>query len=181
MKRILQIGILVLASAGCTSKSTAANAHVPNVLVAQKGVGAQFGSRDPFTCSSKTFPKSGPITADMARQYIICGVEEGDGSARSIWLLEDVTVDVGKGVVTHYITKADQDPNGRVYALRGSLKQYLCHKVQHGEFENAGKNCALTPKTSTTGKCYRTTFGDWTCSMNALEVLQIGGQPPPQK
>ncbi len=181
MRRTLLIAVLVLASAGCSRQSTAADAHVPNVLVAQKGVGAQFGSRDPYTCSSKTFPKSGPITAAMARQYIICGAEEGDGSARSIWLLEDVTVDVGKGVVTHYITQADQDPNGRVYALRGSLKQYLCHKVQHGEFENGGKNCALWHKTGATGKCYRTTFGDWTCSMNALDVLQIGGQPPPQK
>src|SRR6185437_13595611 len=112
----------------------AAAAAGSNVLTPQKGLGTTYGSRDPYTCSSTAAPKSGAIGADMARQYVICGAEEGDAGDQ-FWLLQNVKVEVGKGVVpkgTYYIPKADQDPNAKVYALRGSLDRYLCSKQDKG-------------------------------------------------
>ncbi|MDE2462321.1 MAG: hypothetical protein KGO02_01210, partial [Alphaproteobacteria bacterium] len=148
---------------------------VQNVLVPIKGAGAAYGARDPLSCSSTAAPKSGPITAGYARQYVICDLEQGD-TGDQFWLLEHVKVEVGKGVVptgTYYIPRADQDPNAKDYAIRGSLDRYLCSKQNKGvmignelQFNNIGHNCTVWHESHATGDCYRTTFGDWKCYMH---------------
>jgi hypothetical protein len=181
MKRILLAGLCILSCAGYSRPSTAASGGDANVLVSQKGLGAAYGSRDPYRCSSTALPKTGAIDAAMARQYIVCGTEQGD-AADPFWLLENVKVEVGKGVVpkgTYYVPRADQDPNAKDYAIRGSLDRYLCSKVRPGTLSGSpGKNCALWHETNASGDCYRTTFGDWKCYFHGTGP-QMANQPPP--
>ena len=183
MKQFLVVAICVLAAAGCDHKATAAS-PAPNVLVAQRGVGGPYGARDPYACSSKTAPTSGPMTAAYARQYVICGYEKVDGE-RYLNLIENIRVQVGKGMVPNSITSNDQVPNAKQYLLRGSYDTYFCSPVISTDSpmagDSPGHNCILEHHTHATGACYRTTFGDWKCSMSDIDARQIPRQPPPRR
>lgn len=190
MKHIVPIGLASLAvvAAGCQGASAATN-----VLVPQAGAGAPYGARDPYACSSKTSPTSGAISAQMARQYFICGWEKVDGNG-NLDLTGNVQLQVGRGVVprgTFAVPRSDQDPKAKVYAIRGSYDWYMCAKQDKGQqikglwssfsdAGNIGKNCVLWHVTNATGDCYRTTFGDWKCSMIGNNGDQIRDQPPPK-
>lgn len=104
------------------------------MLVAQQGLRAPYGSRDPYKCTSTAAPKTGPIDAAMARHHVICGTEQGD-AGDPFWPLENVQIEVGKGVVpkgSYYVPRSDQDPNAKDCAIRGSVDRYLCCKVNPG-------------------------------------------------
>jgi hypothetical protein len=150
--------------AGCGGASAAG----PNVLVPQKGAGAPFGSRDPYTCSSTAYPKQGPIPQDMARQYATCGFDKVVGGF--IYLAQNVKVEVGKGAVPRgnfYIPKPWMDPKAKVYPLRGSYDWYQCGKEDPTYAPYApGKNCSMTHEPNATGSCTRTNFGDWKCLLD---------------
>lgn len=64
-------------------------------LNVQAQVGDRFQTRDPKTCDSKQEPTSGPITAAHAQKYLICNLESDSGE--KLYLLENVSVQVGKG------------------------------------------------------------------------------------
>ena len=93
LKRALAIGVTILMGIG--SAGAALAAAETNVLTPQTGVGAKYGSRDPYTCSATIEPQQGAITADLARQYFICKVEQVNGSGM-LFLLDNVKVEVGK-------------------------------------------------------------------------------------
>jgi hypothetical protein len=156
---------------------------------AQAGEGAKYGTRDPQTCASAKEPAKGAISAELARKYVICQKEEVAHTQGFIYLLENVTVEIGKGVPLLELSRGarptDGDPDGVVYPIRGSLKEYQCAVASDGgalgpRYNNIGKNCNVYDEPKATGTCYRTTFGDWHCSMSDLNSRQIPNQPPPK-
>ncbi len=179
MKRFLPwLALLMFAVGGLASGPVTAG---PNVMTQKPGVGAKFGSRDPYACASTVAPKSGPISAALASQYFTCGFEHINEDGY-LFLAEHATVQVGRGVPFReaglYET-GNIDPNGKVYAIRGSYDQYLCTPLsRYGAVR--GHNCAAWHETHATGYCYRTTFGDWKCNMSDLDAQIIDNQPPPQ-
>ena len=130
---------------------------------AQK-VGTPYDSREPHTCPDMSKPVKGPITAAQAKQYFICGMEHI--SSYQLYLVEDVTVTVGRGTVfqaRNFPYASDIDPTFPVYPIRVSYKQYQCNAVS-AIMENKGKNATLYVVEKATGVCVRTTFGDWRCT-----------------
>ena len=177
--RLMAAGAVVLAVAGYPALSMADSG--PNVLVPQKGLGAKFQARDPYTCSSMTEPKTGPVSADLARQYLICKIEQVNG-AGLLFVIENVKVEVGKPIGKArdvLIINHDADPDGLIYPIRGSYDQYLCSPVDDSYAPHAhGQNCSVTHETHATGDCHRTSFGDWSCYMNGTGP-SFNLRPPP--
>lgn len=180
MGRFLSIGIAIGLGMAWAGQSMAAPA--PNVLVPQAGVGAKYGARDPLTCSTKTAPQQGAISAELATQYFICQFEKVNG-AGILFLAANVHLQVGKTVGRArdvIMFPKDADPDSPVYPIRGSFDEYLCSVVDNSYPPDAsGHNCALWHETKATGQCYRTGFGDWSCMMVGSGSQQIDGQPPP--
>ncbi len=146
------------------------------VLVPHPDVGAQYGTQPPYSCTSTTAPRTGPISADLARQYFICQNDQwSDG--RSLLLVTNVHVQVGRpltqGEVKHlFLTEADM--SSPTYAIRGSFDRYVCSPL--GGVDGIGlgpHDCSLYPNRRATGVCYRNGFGDWSCSMNNSNAQQI--------
>ncbi len=164
-KRLEFVFIAAAIAAGAAACQGASAAL--SVLVPQKGVGAPYGARDPYTCSSTTTPKTGAITVATAEEYAICGFEhESNGF---LYLVENVNLQVGRGVVprgTFYIPKPGMDPKAPVYALRGTYDWYQCGKEDPTYAPYApGKNCSVHHEVNGSGSCARTTFGDWKCNL----------------
>lgn len=177
ISRLMAAGAVVLAVAGYPALSMADSG--PNVLVPEKGLGAKFQARDPYACSSTVEPKSGAISADLARQYLICKIEQVNG-AGLLFLIENVKVEVGKSAGKArdvLIINHDADPDGLIYPIRGSYDQYICFAVDHG-LHSSGQNCSVTHETKATGDCHRTSFGDWSCYMNGSGP-SFNLRPPP--
>ena len=150
---------------------------------AQAGIGAKYATRDPATCVSKTEPEKGAPTSEQAKRYVICGsayrtAEGVDGYHRMI-LMENVRVEVGKGRPFQGggysdINMHDIDPRFPVYPIRGSYDMYQCSNIAVGDpwksLSEPGKNCNVYEEHHATGSCYKTSFGDWDCSMNDFNM-----------
>lgn len=129
-----------------------------------QGIGAKYGSREPQTCADTKAPAKGAITAAQAAPYVICSQEGVQGDL--LYLVENVKVTVGGGRAYNSFSDSyatDIDTNALVYPIRGSYDKYQCHRV---DADNAGKNCTLYRNPKAGGKCYKTTFRDWFCSMS---------------
>ncbi|MGI8467905.1 MAG: hypothetical protein ACR2N3_05580 [Pyrinomonadaceae bacterium] len=137
-----------------------------------QGIGAKYGSRDPQTCADTKTPARGAISAALATKYVICA-QDGEQSSQ-LYLVENVKVTVGGG--RPYNSFSDSyatsiDTTAPVYPIRGSLDKYQCDKVS-AYMDNAKRNCTLYHEPKAEGKCYKTTFGDWYCSMHDLSNNQ---------
>jgi len=76
----------------------------------------------------------------------------------------------------------DIDNSQPVYPIRGTLDSYLCRPSGTMGFP-AGKNCNVRKTVSFTGKCFKTTFGDWSCQGHLLGDPLVGvitNMPPPK-
>ncbi|MDQ6828988.1 MAG: hypothetical protein M3081_08995 [Gemmatimonadota bacterium] len=161
----------------------ASASFAPLAISAQAGAGAKFGgARDPKTCADRTAPKRGAITAALAAQYVTC--EEEHISSGSLYLVDDMKVQVGAG--RPFQLRSDSyneiDPSQPVYAIRGSYVRYAC-SVPNATLGNFGKNCALYDQPHASGVCFKTTFGDWRCSMKDLDntITRIKKEIPPPR
>lgn len=147
---------------------------------AQKGAGAKFGARDPRTCADTKSPAKGAISAAQAGKYIVCDIEQVSGDSNLLSLVEDLTVDVGGGVPYNAKTFPYEniDTKALVYPLRASFKEYSC---SHLSDDNTGKNCTIYNIQKATGKCFKTTFGDWYCHVDGsfLGVAKKDYDMPP--
>jgi hypothetical protein len=152
--------------------------------VAQQGVGAKYGSRDPKTCASLKEPAKGVLSAALAVKYVACK-KEGEVNGNTLYLLEDLKVEVGGGTPLLQLSMIHRpggaDPNGIVYSIRGSFKQYQCG-VTHasGMLKNVDKNCRIYDMPKATGTCYRDNFGEWSCSMTGDTDYGTADQAPPK-
>ncbi len=152
-----------LASFGRADKAEDA-AAVAKLLKSDKGVGTKYGSRNPWTCPSSKVPEKGPPTAAQARAYFIAMNEHEklDGGIEQILvLMEDVTIEVGKGrpFAPGDGTKDDFDPTELVYPVRGGYTTVTCHALNTVYL--TGKNCTKFEQPHAEGLCYRNAFGDW--------------------
>ena len=130
----------------------------------------KYGTRDAQTCKDMKAPVKGAPTAALAKQYVICDIEKVSGPY--LYLVENVTVEVGGG--RPYNPNADinvPEINVRlpIYSIRGSLTKYQCYEVNPNFTVSApGKNCSRYEEPKAKGDCYKTTFGDWRCTMTDL-------------
>ena len=147
------------------------------------GEGAPYGTRDPAICASTAEPKTGAISADLAKRYLACHLEGVSGP--NMYLVENVQVQVGKGTPFLQLDfgqrPGNADPDGLVYAIRGSYRLYQCARPS-AFMQNTGKNCTARENPNATGECYRSGFGDWVCNMQDLAAINNGipDQPPPR-
>jgi hypothetical protein len=149
------------------------------LTLAQPGIGAKYGARDPMACPSTKEPTSGPPSADQARKYLQCHRENVFNGG--LYLLGDIVLEVGKGVpynqYDQYSRPGDADASSPIYPIRGNLKSYQCFILKNYP---AGKNCTMYDESKATGYCYRTSFGDWTCNMSGVKSMGTNGLPPPR-
>ncbi|HEX9202192.1 MAG TPA: hypothetical protein VF865_21720 [Acidobacteriaceae bacterium] len=145
-------------------------------LPAQQGTGKKFATRDPFVCKSKKDPAKGAPSPDQIKQYFRCNSETGERSSGSnyLYLLDNITVEVGAGrpYQVSEMSIPEIDPSKLVYPIRGSFDRYQCSDPAHASQDARGnsvsppgKNCSLFLAPHATGICWRTTFGDWDCTM----------------
>ncbi len=153
--------------------------------LAQPGIGAKFGSRDPQTCASQKEPARGAPTGAQLREYFICDSERVTGSASSsrlLYLVTGVNVEVAKGRPFNMATDSwsDIDTSQMVYPVRGAYTQWQC--VELGKINgDRGKNCTKWEYPHASGVCYKSTFGDWHCKLYDKDSPGPGMEryPPP--
>ena len=146
------------------------------------GVGAQYGAREPATCTSR---KAAP-NAGTARQYLLCDMEGLDGFG-NLLLYTDVSVQIASPRAFIYNQDSGRsqiDVRAPVYDIRGAFKEYQCGKpILGGGAYTATHNCNLYEQPQATGTCYRDTFGDWHCLMTGNRLAstnQVREQMPPR-
>ena len=165
LTRLVLISLVVLSGLAC----------------AQTGIGAEYGSRDPATCTSKRNPTRGAPTPEQVKRYLMCEMEKVMYPPY-LTLLDNVQVEVGKGRPFNPFSDAslsDADQASLIYPIRGSYDMYTCSPPDRSTAR--GRNCLLTRQPHATGQCYRTTFGDWSCEMTDPTVLtptRQGVAPP---
>jgi hypothetical protein len=146
-------------------------------VFAQQGIGARYGARDPRTCADTKNPTSGAISAEQATKYVISNLEHQFGE--NLYLVENVKVEIGGSRPYNAYTDsgaADIDTTAPVYPIRGSFDQYQCAPISK-LYPNNGRNCTLYHMRKAEGKCYKTTFGDWCCTMLDLSSNRNDVEP----
>jgi hypothetical protein len=154
----------------------------------QTGVGAKYGSRDPFVCKSKKDPAKGTPSPSQIKDYVRCDVQLGEGvhiPGNNLYLLDNVQVEIGKGrpYQVSDMNLRDIDSSQPVYPIRGSYDKYQCGVVSADIHYQRGKNCRIYRHPHATGICYKTTFADWDCMMIDESVSWRDYQedvPPPK-
>jgi len=150
--------------------------RVRNIRGQQASIGAAYGAREPVACASRAEPAQGRPTAAQVVQHLKCTTEGiGDGS---LYLLEDVDVsEVGEGEAFDESYFPDIDAAHPVFPIRGNLVRYECRRERGN---NVGTNCVSHVEANASGNCYKTTSGDWNCSMSDLVQQTTAGVPPPE-
>jgi len=136
------------------------------------GVGTKYGTRDPRPCGPRTAPAHGAPSAEQARQYVICELEQGDGQ-RPLSLVTNVKVQVASvshppNQLVREITAARIDPREPIWDIRGSFTNYRCFALSTlvaGNDYARTHNCWVVEQPTATGYCYKDTFGDWHCGL----------------
>ena len=131
-------------------------------------IGAKYGTRDPRTCASRTAPARGGPSAEQARQYVICELEQADG-IYPISLVAIVRVQVGQ--VSHspdqlnLAIPSDFDPREQVWDIRGVVTSYSCTAlgslIASNDFART-HNCSVSDLTADTGICYKNSLATGT-------------------
>lgn len=169
------VAVADIRARAATAQDKSVSAETAAALARQpKGntLGAKYGTRDPRTCASRTAPAHGAPSAEQARQYVICELEQGDGK-RPLSLVTNVKVQVAS--VSHppnqlikEITAARIDPREPVWDIRGSFTSYRCFALSTLGAQNdfaRTHNCWVIDQPAATGYCYKDTFGDWHCGL----------------
>jgi hypothetical protein len=108
---------------------------------------------------------------------------EGEMGGSTLYLLQDLKVEIGGGTPLLQMPMIHRpggaDPNGTVYAIRGSYKKYQCTVISK-VYPDAGKNCRVYDVPKATGSCFRTNFGEWSCSLPGDSDYGTAGQAPPK-
>ena len=150
-----------------TPTTTPVRVNTTQPMNALTGIGAAYGARNPRTCANTKAPASGPISVQQAIQYFICGREHEESNY--LYLVDQVQIQVGKGrpYLPNTDRMSDADLDSPVYPIQGSFMKYQIERLSE-LFPNNGKNCTSYANRNASGKCYRTSFGDWKCQMDDL-------------
>ena len=141
-------------------------------------------NRQPRTCSSTSEPKTGPISAAQAMIYVACRAE-GDREVKmegTVYFIDILSLQVDPK--PRQVTLRDIqnyggtiDPEKPTYTLTGSVVSYACFGL--GNIYQRGQNCIVRRIPQSLGKCYKTPFKDWRCSMGVLSQTSESKMPPP--
>jgi hypothetical protein len=150
------IAVAILLSLGANVQAIAQGANY---------ISERYGSREAQTCENTKAPATGAITAALAQKYFVCGAEGISGS--QLFLIENVKLEVGAAVPYHPTLGAFEAINVRapLYPIRGSYLRYQCKDLVTEHVGPPDTNCNTYNNPKATGYCYKTTFGDWRCSM----------------
>jgi hypothetical protein len=136
-------------------------------------INTSFKTRDPRQCTGFTAQPS-PAQAALLVQ---CTMDTK--SNQYINLIQNVKVQMASSRAflmssDSYLTEVDTA--SKVIPIRGSLTAYGCSTAN--PVTPAGKNCQSYDIPSGSGMCWKTTFGDWKCSLggaNANIRYQVAG------
>ncbi len=139
-------------------------------------VGAAYSAREPVSCESSGEPAQGRPTPAQVVRHLKCTAEGvADGS---LFLLEEVEVsEIGEGETFDASYFPDIDVAHPVFPIRGNLVRYECRR-ENGS--NDGANCVSHVEANASGNCFKTTSGDWNCSMSNLVQRTTAGVAPPE-
>jgi len=117
--------------------------------------------------------------ASQAAALVQCTMESQN--SQGITLMQDVKVEMGDARA--FIAGTDDywesiDRSAKVYPLEGSQTLYQCAQVDD-VIHTKGKNCTVSPWTTSEGRCWKTTFGDWKCNMTGSGGTPLYNQPGP--
>jgi hypothetical protein len=172
MSNILSIRAL-FAFTGILALASTASAQVS----AQSKIGARFGTRDPVTCPSFKEPHTGPISAEHAKRYFMCGLE---GAGGQIFLVENLVLEVGEPKPVSTIGIADAAADTPAFAIRGSFVLYGCTAISTSPLiNNKGKNCSVKNQPNARGWCYKNVNDDWRCNMVDTRNRTVRMELPP--
>ena len=139
-----------------------------------------YGTREPHVCGPFAATEGVAPTNEEAAWIYQCAYESNAvGIASMLYLIEDVTVQVGRsrpfGQVADYSLQ-DADPSREVYPIRGTLTKIQCSIIND---MNRGENCYEYPSKGE-GLCYVNTFDEWQCSMFLTDVGEWRPRVPPR-
>ena len=134
----------------------------------------KYQSRAPSTCVKVTSPPSAAVAAVLVQ----CAMEAD--TMFGVGLVQDENLEIGKPRPFVYATDAEMpgiDLDAKVYPLQGSYSAYMCKTITTQT--PAGRNCTRMVYPTSTGWCYKTSFGDWKCRLVGQAGQMQMGQPPP--
>ena len=177
--RNLALGVLVfsfLAVSGLLSSGGQAQAQsYGSDLSGPPQMNATYAARDPRRCTSLASPPN----QEQAAVLIQCTMEVG--TSIGVRLMQNVSVQLGAPRKFQPETDSrlqEIDAQAPIFTLTGSAMSYFCSSVAFGLY-HAGTNCTVTPMPQVNGRCWRTTFGDWKCSLDEPTADSRSGQPGP--
>ncbi len=149
-------------------------------LSAQAAMSELYGTREPYQCGPFTDISGSAPTADEALAIYVCDYERNPiGIASKLFLLEDVSIQVGGGrpfgQSSDYSLR-DADTSLEVFPIRGTATRIQCGEINS---MNQGANCAETPSRGE-GTCYRNTFAEWSCTMFLTDAGPLRNNIPPR-
>ena len=170
MKLRLTLGIV-----GCTLLTLLTH----NIQQAQAG---NFGTtRQPLTCASTSAPETGRISAAQAMTYAACEAETKRNNY-SVRFIDILSLEVApphiasNEEIRSYNVRNMTNP---VYKLEGSVVAYTCYNI--GLVHPSGQNCTVNRIPKASGRCFRTTDGDWNCAIQTFTFPDTSERqlPPP--
>ena len=141
----------------CTGTSEA-------VLAAQSGsseaskpptMNQAFGTRNTRKCEKVTHVPSATEAAALSQCYLERETHD------FILLWQNLHVQIGGARAYAYNVdshSSDIDTTAKVYPIRATGNHYICGK--------GDKTCTVEHATDSPGTCFKTTFGDWSCSFS---------------
>lgn len=153
-------------------------------VLAEAVSGAPWGSRNGTPCQSLT-QKNAPSAA-QATAILKCRRDKANESAGELWLMEKASIQVGASMpyaaAYHAWSMQGADTTKPVYPLRGSWTMAMCrNRADLARYSpaDAQRNCSETDYQGE-GVCWRTTFGDWDCTVTGRTGAQRQKTAPPQ-
>lgn len=179
-KRIFASGGLALRFLASACATVSAAALICTSATPSFAAEAQFGTRSIQTCSTVNNKPS------IAQAVALVRCHQENKSTRDIVLLEDLQIQMGGSQPYNYHAHSyltGIDTTSQVYPIRGSFTFYDCSAISVIPVinsDNRGKNCFYSKKPTATGFCWKTTFGDWNCSLGDFDHIDVvSNQPPP--
>jgi hypothetical protein len=157
------IGFSTLLYLGC--KSADGEGAGQTGVSAPVKVNTEFATRDPRQCTGFTAQPS------VAAATILIQCTMDGKSSGYINLIQNVTVQLAGPRAFIYTSDSflnEIDTKAPVIPLRGSLTAYGCSTAN--TVTVAGKNCESYEIPAGTGRCWKTTFGDWKCTMGGANA-----------
>ena len=159
-------GLILLACSGAEGQGSGTGAELSGPPVFNE----HFHMREPRKCTDVTKPPN----ASQAAALVQCHDESMSPS--QIFLRTNVKVEMGSPRAYNPNVDSgwnDIDPSAKVYPIRGHLTNYICDS-------NPNIGCSVfTGDNATTGACWKTSFGNWTCTLAPSLEHQENQKPGP--